>query len=89
VRAPVGPINFATEKIEKFSKDIFTKKLNAPSRKIFDILWDNPYQVYTKQELADETGYQMSGSFNNSIYKLNALNFAKKEGSSLRYYFIN
>lgn len=74
----------ATESQEEFRKELFTRRLNKCSASIFEILWDNPYDEYTKQELVELTGYTLSGSFNNSLYRLTGLKFAIKTGDSIK-----
>ncbi len=76
--------SIATEPQEKFSKELFTSKLNRCERAIFQILWENPERDYSKQELVELTGYVLSGSFNNAIYRLHSLNFSIKTGKSYK-----
>lgn len=82
----IGELNpeLATEEKEEFRKELFINKLNKCERAIFEILWENNQQSYSKMELTELTGYQYSGSFNNAVYHLNSLNFIEKSGNSIK-----
>ena len=74
----------ATENQEEFRKELFTKRLPIASQKIFEILWEDPHTEYSKHELSEQTGYSISGNFNNAIYKLTGLKFVIKHGTSIK-----
>ncbi len=75
----------ASETQEEFSIDLFVKKLPKCPQEIFKLLLDNPHQEYSKEEIAEETGYSPgSGGFNNSLYKLNALGIIDRNNGSIK-----
>lgn len=56
-------------------------KLSLGARKIFAVLRGNPHEVFSKDQLAEITGYAMGGGFNNLIYELTGKELIKKVGT--------
>lgn len=70
-----------------FSKESIIQKLKKCEREIYNILLENTHQEFTKEELAESTPTHYSsnsGSFNNSISRLNTLGITKKEDGKIR-----
>jgi len=62
-----------------FSVQDWLNKLGACPKKIFALLLDEPDTAFTKEEIAEKTGYSAgSGNFSNAIYRLNALGLIKR-----------
>ncbi len=60
-------------------------KLELAPRKIYELLLRNPDQTFSKQEIAEQTGYSAgSGGFSNAISNLNALGLIEKTGEGIR-----
>ncbi len=75
----------ASETKEEFSIDLFVRKLPKCPKEIFKLLLDNPYQEYSKEEIAEQTGYSSgSGGFSNSLYKLNSLGIIKRDNGQIK-----
>ena len=56
-------------------------KLSACERSIYQKLLEEPGRVFSKQEMADETGYSAgSGGFNNALSRLNTLGLMRRNG---------
>jgi len=69
----------------EFSPRIWLEKLPVASKKIFEVLIDNPSNEFSKPELGELTGYEPNGgSFNNAISKLCVLGLAERVNSSIR-----
>ena len=68
-----------------FSKENIINNLAQCPTKIYRLLLDNPYQEYSKEEIAEITGYSVgSGGFGNAISKLNTLGLIQKDNSSIK-----
>ena len=68
-----------------YSINSMIHKLAVCPRKIYQLLLDNPYQEYSKEEIAEQTGYSAgSGGFNNAIYRLNTLGLIKRESNTIK-----
>lgn len=68
-----------------FSKEAIMKNLGVCPKKIYQMLLDNPYQEFSKEEIGESTGYSHgSGGFNNAISKLNSLGLIIKNNSILK-----
>ncbi len=68
-----------------FSKESIMKNLGVCPRKIYQLLLDNPYQEYQKEEVGELTGYSYgSGGFSNAISKLNSLGLIIRDGSHIQ-----
>lgn len=77
--------DLARENIGAFSKDIFINKLHKCPRDIFKYLLDNPEQEFSKEEIAENTGYSLTSSgFINSLSKLNVLELIQRNGNSIK-----
>lgn len=65
---------------ERFQDDINEEiKLGKAEEKIYSLLLEYPDKTFTKSQIGVFTGYsKKSGSFNNSLYKLKALNLIEK-----------
>ena len=60
-------------------------KLELAPRKIYELLLRNPDQTFSKQEIAEQTGYSAgSGGFSNAISNLNTLGLIEKTGEGIR-----
>ncbi len=68
------------------SLDLWKNKLGTGPRKIFDQMLGDTGRVWTKEQLAYDTGYALGGGFNNNIYVLTGAELIKKEGTG---YIIN
>lgn len=79
---------YREELVENFpiSLDLWKTKLSLGARKVFELMLETPYQEYTKQELAQGTGYAMGGGFDNNIYSLTGASLIKKSNGG---YIIN
>jgi Helicase HerA, central domain len=55
-------------------------KLGKGPKLIYDYLLQNQFESFSTEELAQVTGYQVSGSFNNYLSKLSALGLIKRQG---------
>lgn len=64
---------------ESFDSNIekWKHKLGLAPRKIFEFLLSND-QGFTKEQLAENTGYQYGGGFNNNVYELSGLGLITK-----------
>ena len=68
-----------------FSKENIIGNLGVCPKKIYQLLLDNPYEEYSKEEIAEITGYSPgSGGFGNAISKLNSLGLIQKDNSSIK-----
>lgn len=75
------PNGYKANKLElgfEASLDLWRNKLGGGARKVFDFMLENPDTPYTKEELAQATGYAMGGGFNNNIYELTGPELIKK-----------
>lgn len=78
-------IDLVVDDNQKLSVSYWFSKLGKCPAAIFKVLLDNPYKLYSKEELADITGYSAnSGGFNNSLSKLNTLEIIIKEGTFIK-----
>jgi hypothetical protein len=60
-------------------KEQWEKNLGKCERQIWQFLLTNPTAVFTKQELADNTGYSViSGGYTNALSRLNTLKIIKR-----------
>lgn len=67
------------------SLEQWLNKLGQCSRKIFEILKDNTDTAYTREELAEQTGYSAeSGGFKNSISELCSLGLAQRTDNRIQ-----
>lgn len=70
---------------EEYSKEIWLHRLKKCPKEIYKFLLNNPNQTYTKEELAEITGYSSSsGGFKNAISKLNSLGLIQKDDREIR-----
>ncbi len=60
---------------------IWDGKLSKPSRMIFHFMLENEFDSFSKEDLAAQTQYQLSGAFNNAIYELTGKELIIKEGA--------
>ncbi len=68
-----------------FTKEAILSKLALCPKKIYEFLLENPYEEYSKEELAEQTGYSSgSGGFNNAIYKLNTLGLIERTDGQIK-----
>jgi hypothetical protein len=67
-----------------YSPEIWLNKLPTASKKIYEVLLNHPGQEFPKEELAELTGYSVSGSFDNAISKLCVLELAKRNRGSIK-----
>jgi len=68
-----------------FSKEQMIHKLPVCPRKIYELLLQNPYEEYSKEEIAEQTGYSSgSGGFNNALYKLNTLGLIERVNNTIK-----
>ncbi len=68
-----------------FSKEEIMKNMGACAKKIYQLLLDNPYQEYSKEEIGEITGYSHgSGGFSNAISKLNSLGLIIRDNSHIK-----
>lgn len=68
-----------------YSIDALISKLPVCPRKIYQLLLDNPYQEFSKEEIAESTGYSAgSGGFNNGLYRLNTLGLIERENNMIK-----
>ncbi|KKL92510.1 hypothetical protein LCGC14_1883960 [marine sediment metagenome] len=68
-----------------FSKEAIMSNLGVCPKKIYQLLLDNPYEDFSKEDIADQTGYSLrSGGFNNAISKLNSLGLIEKDNSNIK-----
>ncbi len=68
-----------------FSKEAIMGNLGVCPKKIYQLLLDNPYQEYSREEIGEQTGYSsLSGSFSNAISKLNSLGLIIKDNSHIK-----
>ena len=75
----------ATEDIGEFSIDLWTSKLPRCEREIFIFLLNNGDNEFSKEEVAEQTGYSSSsGGFNNAISRLNSLGLITRENGTLK-----
>lgn len=75
----------ATEDMSQLSIESWMGRLNKCARMILQMLLDNPSVLYTREEIADQTGYsQTSGGFKDAISKLNVLGLLVKEGTDIK-----
>lgn len=56
-------------------------KLSLGARKVFYVLMSSPNETFSKDYIAQQTGYAMGGGFNNLIYELTGKELVKKVGS--------
>lgn len=70
-----------------FSKEVIISKLNKCEKEIYKVLLDNPYESYTKEDLAEatETHYSFkSGGFSNAISRLNTLGLIERNDGMIK-----
>jgi len=70
-----------------FSKEAIISKLNKCEREIYEVLLANPYQDFSKEDLALETPTQYSstsGGFSNSISRLNTLGLIERSNGMIK-----
>ena len=68
-----------------FSKEAIMSNMGVCPKKIYQLLLDNPYETYSKENLGELTGYSHgSGGFNNAISKLNSLGLIIKDNSHIQ-----
>lgn len=68
-----------------YSISALISKLPVCPRKIYQLLLDNPYQEFSKEEIAESTGYSAgSGGFNNGLYRLNNLGLIERENNMIK-----
>ncbi len=67
-----------------YSPEIWLNKLPTASKKIYEVLLNHPGQEFPKEELAEITGYSVSGSFDNAISKLCVLELAQRNRGSIK-----
>lgn len=63
---------------------IWDQKLSKGARAIFALLHENYNDLYSKERIANHTGYAMGGGFNNLIYELTGKQLIIKEGTEYR-----
>ncbi len=81
----VGRVDSEMAEEFDFSKESIMKNLGVCPKKIYQLLLDNPYQEYSKEEIGELTGYSHnSGGFSNAISKLNSLGLIEKDNSSIK-----
>lgn len=83
----IGEVNaeLATENAEVLNIDTWLLKLPKCPKEIFSHLLNNPDETYSREEIAELTGYSSkSGGFSNALAKLNTLELIKKEGNRLK-----
>ena len=71
-----------------FSKEAIISKLGKCEREIYNVLLNDPYGEFSKENLAvnTESGYEPSGgSFNNAISKLKNLGVLNKNGDVIKF----
>lgn len=73
---------------DRFTPDlsIWDRKLSKGAGKIFNLLLTYSNDSYSKERIANETGYALGGGFNNLIYELTGKELIKKDGTE---YIIN
>lgn len=68
-----------------FSKEAIMNNLGACPKRIYQLLLENPYQEYSKEEIGEITGYSHgSGGFSNAISKLNSLGLIQRNNSNIQ-----
>jgi hypothetical protein len=68
-----------------FSKDAILTRLGKCPRELYQFLLNNPNQEFSKEELAEQTGYSVSsGGFNNAVYNLNTLGLIERNGGMIK-----
>ncbi len=68
-----------------FSKEAIMNNMGVCTKKIYQLLLDNPYQEYSRDEIGELTGYSSgSGGFSNAISKLNSLGLIEKDNSHIK-----
>lgn len=70
-----------------FSKEAIISKLNKCEKEIYKVLLENPYETYSKEELAEatETHYSFtSGGFSNALSRLNTLGLMKRSKGMIK-----
>ncbi len=68
-----------------FSKEAIMNNMGVCPKKIYQLLLDNPYETYSKENLGELTGYSHgSGGFNNALSKLNSLGLIIKDNSHIQ-----
>lgn len=76
---------FANESVGEYRTDLILAKLGKCPRMIFKILLDNPLNEYSKEELAELTGYSTTSSgFINSLSKLSSMKLIQRVGSMIK-----
>lgn len=60
---------------------IWDRKLSKGAGKIFNLLLTYSNDSYSKERIANETGYALGGGFNNLIYELTGKELIKKDGT--------
>ncbi len=64
-----------------FSKEAIISKLNKCEKEIYEVLLQNPYETFAKEELAEATPTQYSytsGGFSNALSRLNTLGLIER-----------
>lgn len=70
---------------QQYNIETYKNNLGACERKIYETILKSPQYWYSKQELAEETGYSAdSGGFNNSISRLNTLELIERRTGQIR-----
>ncbi|KKK41727.1 hypothetical protein LCGC14_2560420, partial [marine sediment metagenome] len=68
-----------------FSKEAIMGNLGSCPKKIYQLLLDNPYEEYSKEQLGEITNYRhTSGGFSNALSKLNSLGLIIKDNSHIK-----
>ena len=76
---------YATEKTEGISRELWSKNLGVCARKIFDFLLENEIEEFPKEEIADRVSYSVnSGGFKNSLAQLNSLGLIKRNDGLIK-----
>lgn len=76
---------FATENVGEADKQSFVNKMKKCEREIFLFLLENPYTEFSKEQIAETTGYSVnSGGFNNALSKLNTLELIQRNSNTIK-----
>ncbi len=68
-----------------FSINVVIEKLASTPRKIYQLLLDNPYEGFSKEEIAEQLGVAVGGgSFNTYLSRLNTLGLIVKENNIIK-----
>jgi hypothetical protein len=70
---------------QDYNIETYKNNLAQCERKIYELLLEHPDQLFSKNEIAEATGYSPgSGGFSNSLSRLNTLELIEKENGSIR-----